>query len=232
MGQCANHWDHSCSLWVYYGNISSQSCRWHISAYIKNSLYSLFTPEQIKEGNLYQKEHQLLDDHPSMYQLWDPSFMPSFGLVLQRILWMHKSLLETCFKLPCWVATPLCSKWKCQFFSLWVIHQAAHDKLCGLWISTKAQLICQMCNTSKDKFCKPEPIHTLGFPDIAETSGQWTVTWDTTLVWTMQYCPCSFVSQGTWIWPSHRKHFMWSVWVTNLLPTQLELVKMTCSSWS
>ena len=62
-----------------------------------------------------------------------------------------------------------------------------HDKLHGLWISTKAQLINQMCNTPKDKFCDLEHHYTLWDSQILHNHliNEWHMqlrTWDTTLV--------------------------------------------------
>jgi len=149
------------TLGIFWQHIWSNLAAWRILVYIKNNPYSLFTPEQIKEGNLYWKDHQLLHDHPRFVSDSRSEFHAQFWVgVAEDIMNAQKFARDMLFKLP-WLGckSPL---FKVEMLVLFIMGDTlAHDKLCGLQISTKAQLICQMCNTPKDKFCDPEHPYTL-----------------------------------------------------------------------
>jgi len=109
---------------IFWQHIQSNLTGWHILAYIKNNHYSLFTLVHTKEGNWYWKEHQLPDDHPWYVLDSRLEFHAQFWVGVAEDIMDAQNLPVTCYlNYYGWIATPICSKWKCWVFHYRVIFQ-------------------------------------------------------------------------------------------------------------
>jgi len=138
----------SFTLGIFRQHVRMLPTAWRILGYIKNNPSTLFTKEQIMEGNIYRAEYNIHEDDPEYVPDHRLEFHAQLHCALGEILDFQKLTTGMNFKLP-WMPKndkyyPM--KTPVAFF---MGDTPEHDKLCCL---RKPNYACRMCDMDSDDF--------------------------------------------------------------------------------
>jgi len=139
---------------IFRQHARAQPNAWRVLGYIKNNPEVLFTPEEIKEGNLFKKKNELKKINPAFVKDTRREYHSQITVALDGLRKIQKFCKGMKIRIP-WVKG-IYREFDFEVPVLLIMGDTAgHDKLCCIQNHQKANLICRMCNVTRE--CLDDP---------------------------------------------------------------------------